>query len=163
MVESATDAAPLRLGDLTSIAPLLILSASCECEGDAPLRATPPSISVSDILRGGVFFGELFLPCMSRQISFLPKKLGGPCPRADLRGFWWHRKLHRPALHPRRHCSGCLHSLPCRRQYASGASPSFPLMPSHNHHPHRGYCTLEQHSFPRPQRVMRQHRRGKAW
>lgn len=54
MVESATDAAPFRFGDLTSIAPLLIRSASCECSDAAPLSATPPSISVSDILRGGV-------------------------------------------------------------------------------------------------------------
>lgn len=44
------DAAPFNFGDLTSIAPPLILSASCECVGDAPLIATPPSISVSDIL-----------------------------------------------------------------------------------------------------------------
>lgn len=56
MVESAIDAAPFRFGDLTSIAPPLILSASWECVGDAPLSATPPSISVSDILCGGVDF-----------------------------------------------------------------------------------------------------------
>lgn len=44
------DAAPFSVGDLTSIAPLLILSTSWECVFDAPLSATPPSISVSDIL-----------------------------------------------------------------------------------------------------------------
>jgi hypothetical protein len=50
MVESAMDAAPFMVGDFMSMAPPLILSASCECVGDAPLSATPPSISVSDIL-----------------------------------------------------------------------------------------------------------------
>lgn len=49
IVESAIEAAPFRLGESTSIAPPLILSASCECVGDVPLSATPPSISISDI------------------------------------------------------------------------------------------------------------------
>jgi len=48
-VESATDAAPL-MGDFTSMAPPLISSASCDCVGEVSPRATPPSISVSDIL-----------------------------------------------------------------------------------------------------------------
>jgi hypothetical protein len=51
-VESAMDAEPLIMGDLTSMEPPLILSARCECVGDATSRATPPpSISVSDMSR----------------------------------------------------------------------------------------------------------------
>jgi hypothetical protein len=68
MVESATDAAPFIFGDLTSMAPLLICSASCECVGDAAPSATPPSISVSDILRGDVWYGGVFLPCKSQEL-----------------------------------------------------------------------------------------------
>lgn len=49
-VESASDAATSNMGDLTSMAPPLISSASCDCVGDPPFKATPPSISVSDIL-----------------------------------------------------------------------------------------------------------------
>lgn len=50
IVESATDAAPFTF---TSIAPPLILSAKCECVGESAWSATPPSISVSDILACG--------------------------------------------------------------------------------------------------------------
>jgi len=45
-VDSAKEAAPFARE--TSIAPPLILSASCECVGDA--NAIPPSISVSDMM-----------------------------------------------------------------------------------------------------------------
>jgi hypothetical protein len=74
MVESAIDAAPFIFGDLTSMAPLLILSASCECVGDAPLSATPPSISVSDILSCVVWSCKMFLS--SRFDYFLAKSSG---------------------------------------------------------------------------------------
>lgn len=47
-VDSAIDAAPFVY--VTSIAPPLILSASWECVGEAARSATPPFISVSDIL-----------------------------------------------------------------------------------------------------------------
>lgn len=49
-VESAIECAKLKFGDLTSIAPPLISSARCECEGEVASRATPPSISVSDMV-----------------------------------------------------------------------------------------------------------------
>lgn len=44
-VESAVDAAPSM-----SIAPPLIFSASCECVSEVTLNATPPLISVSDMV-----------------------------------------------------------------------------------------------------------------
>lgn len=79
MVESASDAAPLVLGDLTSIAPPLICSASCECVGDAPLRTTPPSISVSDIACGGVVLERVDCSSRAGRGKMISKKVRRPC------------------------------------------------------------------------------------
>lgn len=49
-MESAIESAALKFGDLTSIAPPLISSASCECVGEVAPRTMPPSISVSDMI-----------------------------------------------------------------------------------------------------------------
>jgi hypothetical protein len=158
-VESATDAAPLAVGDWTSIAPLLICAASCECVGDAPLSATPPSISVSDILRR-VLSREVVLAVLFEAENILGHQKVRWHVHADLRDLWHATFI--ACIVAIAQATGLAQQL-CRHQYASGASPSFPLMLLYARLQHHAYCAPEPHYSPHPPPAMRQHRRGRAW
>jgi hypothetical protein len=159
------DAAPF---DLTSIAPLLILSASCECVGDAPLSATPPSISMSDILRGlgrfcccwcccaGVHVeADLFSGCQEFGLRTSGLVFGGIASFIGLRrthsAIVGAEEPHTPTRSP------------CRLQYVFEALHSCPSRLALPRRAHRDCCIHEQPSFRRQPHAMPRRPRERAW
>lgn len=100
MVESATDMAPLSMGDFMSIAPSLILSASWECVSDATLSATPPFISVSDMLRCVCEICDFDMACRSIWIYFLVPRFHPLAHPADFRVSFLAAQASSPCIAP---------------------------------------------------------------